>query len=186
MNVYSTRVVTLLSKDSFRLRALDCVYELGLPDCYLAAGFVRNMVWDDLHKIWPPTPLEDIDVIYFDVSQQDSGADKALQSKLCKLMPELNWQVKNQARMHERNLDKPYISTLDAMGYWPEKETAVGVRRVESGSIECISAFGLESLFNGKLTRNPKRSQCVFEQRIEEKKWLGTWSQLKISKAVVV
>jgi len=73
MNVYSARVVKLLSKDSFRLRALDCVYELGLPDCYLAAGFVRNMVWDNLHNIWPPTPLDDIDVIYFDVNQHDSG-----------------------------------------------------------------------------------------------------------------
>ena len=180
MNDYHARLVKLLQKDRLRLRVLECVSELALPDCLLAAGFVRNMVWDYLHKISPPTPLSDVDVIYFD-QQQGAATESSLQSILLEQMPDVNWQVKNQARIHERNSDRPYTSTLDAMRHWPEKETAVGMRKAESGKIECISAFGFESLFRGELTHNPKRLRSVFDQRVAEKCWLDTWPDLQVA-----
>jgi hypothetical protein len=40
----------------------------------------------------------------------------------------LGWSVKNQARMHERNADRPYRSASDAMMHSPETATAVGAR----------------------------------------------------------
>jgi len=163
-----------------RIKALECVYELALPDGYIAAGFVRNMVWDHLYRISPPTPLKDIDVIYFNQHQCNCDDDKSYQDELQQLMPAVNWQVKNQARMHIKHGDLPYTSLLDAMRHWPEKETAVGVRMLAPDIFECIAAFGFESLFKGELTHNPKRSRQTFDQRVKEKAWQDTWPFLRI------
>ncbi|MGR4989090.1 nucleotidyltransferase family protein [Vibrio rotiferianus] len=171
----------LLLNDSTRMRALECVRSLALPDCYIAAGFVRNLVWDHLHQKQNPTPLNDLDVVYFDPNELDEKTYLKYEAQLKALMPELNWQVRNQANMHLRNGDKPYQNTLDAMSYWPEKETAVAARLNENNQIECISAFGFTSLFDGHITYNPKRTMTLFESRVESKDWLITWPQLQVA-----
>lgn len=60
------KIVELIKQDPLRTEALYYVSLLGLPQCYIAAGFVRNLVWDALHDFKSPSPLNDIDVIYFD------------------------------------------------------------------------------------------------------------------------
>ncbi|MGR5192430.1 nucleotidyltransferase family protein [Vibrio rotiferianus] len=171
----------LLLNDSTRMRALECVRSLALPDCYIAAGFVRNLVWDHLHQKQNLTPLNDLDVVYFDPNELDEKTYLKYEAQLKALMPGLNWQVRNQANMHLRNGDKPYQNTLDAMSYWPEKETAVAARLNENNQIECISAFGFTSLFDGHITYNPKRTMTLFESRVESKDWLITWPQLQVA-----
>ncbi len=175
------RIVTLVESDKLRLKALECVRLLDLPDCYIAAGFVRNLVWDFLHNKLSPTPLNDVDVIYFDSSESNPEQYKKYESQLKEMLPTLNWQVRNQALMHLRNNDKPYSSSLDAMSYWPEKETAVGIRQLHDGTLECVSAFGVISLFNLKITHNPKRLKSVFEHRVNSKEWLLTWCNLRVA-----
>jgi len=173
------RIITLIEKDELRVKALDCVQQLNLPHCYLAAGFVRNLVWDHLHQKSISTPLNDVDVIYFDESESNTENYKFIESQLSVQMPELNWEVRNQAIMHKRNGDKPYFSIIDAISYWPEKETAVAIRKLDNGNYECISAFGFESLFNLQVTRNPKRSLETFSERVTSKGWLAHWSNLR-------
>ncbi|WP_252179468.1 nucleotidyltransferase family protein [Endozoicomonas sp. 4G] len=171
----------LIKSDKFRIQALQCVQRLELPQCYIAAGFVRNLVWDYLHGFDSATELNDIDVIYFDSNERDQNKYIEYESALKKNMPNLNWQVRNQAIMHIRNNDKPYKNSLDAMSFWPEKETAVAVRLLKNGELECISAFGTDSLFSLKVTHNPKRARSVFNQRVTSKGWLGQWPKLRIA-----
>jgi len=163
------------------MAVLDCVYRLGPPGAYVAAGFVRNLVWDALHDKGNPTPLNDVDVIYFDPNETEPDQhlrfEKALQTEL----PNIHWQVRNQARMHERNGDPPYANIVDAMSYWPEKETAIAVRLTSSGDIDCVSAFGLDSLFQLCISHNPKRAWHIFDQRVQSKGWLDHWPKLTIS-----
>ncbi|EHI9302630.1 nucleotidyltransferase family protein [Vibrio vulnificus] len=172
-------IVELIKKDQVRLKALDCVANLNLPQCYIAAGFVRNLVWDSLHSFKVPTALNDIDVIYFDPNEKQPDSYLYYESVLTEQMPELNWQVRNQTTMHSRNGDLPYTSSLDAMSYWPEQETAIGIRQIAPDRFECISAFGLESLFDLHVTYNPKRSLETFENRVNSKGWLVRWPLLK-------
>ncbi|MGR5092710.1 nucleotidyltransferase family protein [Vibrio maritimus] len=174
------RLIQLIENDSARLEAIHQVYLLALPQCYLAAGFVRNLVWDHLHNKKDSTPLNDIDVVYFDPNETDDSTYLVYENMLRKIMPQYHWQVRNQAIMHARNGDAPYTSTLDAMSYWPEKETAVGIRQVAFGQFECISAFGFESLFQAKLSPNPKRPLRVFHKRVESKQWLTQWPLLTV------
>ena len=176
----ANRIVTLIKQDPLRMQVLECVSQLGLPQCYVAAGFVRNLVWDHLHGYASPTPLNDIDVIYFDPCDTSYESDLRYEALLKQRLPELNWQVRNQACMHTRNGDKPYQSSLDAMSYWPEKETAVAVKQSLNEDIECISSFGLESLFDLQITPNPNRSRDVFDQRVQSKNWLTHWPKLTI------
>ncbi|QMV16834.1 nucleotidyltransferase family protein [Vibrio spartinae] len=174
------KVVELIRQDPIRVEALNHVSQLGLPQCYIAAGFVRNLVWDALHDVNVSTPLNDVDVIYFDPHEQNPSACSVYESRLKTCMPQLNWQVRNQAIMHERHGDSPYQGTVDAMHYWPEKETAIAVRQVAPNQYECVAAFGFESLFGYCITHNPKRSRETFEQRVDAKGWLVRWPLLKV------
>lgn len=174
------RVIHIIQQDALRLSAIDALYSLNLPDSYLAAGFVRNAVWDYLHNKPEPTKLNDVDVIYFDAQETEPDKYRDYELSLSRLVPNLNWQVKNQALMHIRNSDAPYKSSLDAMSYWPEKETAVGIRKLSTGRLDCASAFGFDSLFNLELTHNNRRSLSIFEERVKSKAWLDTWPRLRV------
>jgi len=175
------RIINLVKQDVLRVNALDCIFQLNLPQCYLAAGFVRNLVWDYLHNKQKPTELNDVDVIYFDLAETAPNKYIEYEAKLKTMMPQVNWQVRNQANMHTRNGDLPYINSLDAMRYWPEYETAIAIRKVNEVDYECISAFGVQSLFALNITHNPKRDRTTFESRIESKGWLTQWPKLTIS-----
>ena len=175
------KIIELIQQDSLRVEALECITCLDLPQCYLAAGFVRNLVWDNLHQKLTPSALNDIDVIYFAPDEVDDDIYLTYEAELTLRMPHVNWQVRNQAKMHIRNGDRPYQNIVDAMSFWPEKETAVAIRKAEHNNYECIAAFGFESLFALQLTYNAKRSRDIFEGRVKLKGWLTQWPRLKVS-----
>jgi len=176
-----TQIRDWIKNDLERMEALETVSTLQLNDWCIAAGFVRNLVWDKLHKKKSSTPLNDVDVIYFDPANPGEELDKSLESHL-NSMSTLPWSVKNQARMHERNSDKPYTSTSDAMSYWVEMETAVGVKLSMRGEIKILAPFGVSRLFENSITINSKRRKANdFYARIKEKKWLLQWPNLEIS-----
>ena len=152
--------------------------EFALQDYLLAAGFIRNLVWDKLHQ-QAVRPVADIDFIYFD-GRHLLADEQAIEARLIALAPDLPWSVKNQARMHLRNGDSPYLNVLDAMGYWPEQETAVGVKLSTDNKLVLHAAFGFSSLFNLNLTANPKKNSVVFTQRIKQKSWLRHYPLLKV------
>lgn len=50
------------------LEVLAAVRATGLPQAYVAAGCIRNTVWDSRHGRTCSAPSGDIDVVYFDPS----------------------------------------------------------------------------------------------------------------------
>jgi uncharacterized protein len=174
------RVVALLKADEIRMAALRAVRSLGLHEGYIGAGFVRNMIWDVRHNKLVQTPLNDVDVIYYDHSELDPNHYLIHEARLQQLMPSLNWQVRNQAIMHQRNRDQPYRNILDALSHWVEKETAVAVRLNCSDELECVAAFGFDVLFNDSISHNPKCDLNSFNQRVAEKQWQVIWPKLTV------
>ena len=173
----------LIASDDRRMQVLRIVRGLGLPDCWVAAGFVRNRVWDHAHgRASSPLP-RDIDVIWFDPSACDARRDAGLETALRDRDGTLAWSVKNQARMHARNGDGPYRSAADAMRYWPETATAVGVRLGARGDIEVAAPLGLDDLFD-LVVRPTQRfgveKQAVYLERILSKQWEQLWPSLQI------
>ena len=170
-----------LSEDRERMAMLELAAGQGLSDWCLAAGFVRNLVWDRLHGYRPATALNDIDLIHFDREDMSKARDRRIEQDLARRTG-LPWSVKNQARMHERNHDAPYASTRDAMSYWVEIETAVGAALDEDGAVVLISAFGLDPLFDLTITLNDTRPKPeAFEKRVRGKRWLQFWPKLVVN-----
>lgn len=172
------RLQALLRADTERLAMLTAVRQLNLPDALIAAGFVRNLVWDDLHGT--KTPLNDVDVVFFDKSDRDNQRQQAASAWLEQHYPGIHWQVKNQANMHLRHGHAPYQTTLEAMGFWPEQETAIGVALQQDDTLAVVSAFSLASLFAGHITFNRRSSLAAFKARIAKKNWLRLWPQLQV------
>ena len=172
------RLIEILKNDSNRMEALKVLSEV-YPDSYISAGFIRNMVWDNLHGI--QTELEDVDVIYLDEENQDKELDLTIEKKLTELLPQYNWSVKNQSRMASKHGHNLYQSIKEAMSFWPETATSIAVRFVD-GEIELIYSSGLEDLFEMRVSKNEKANEEVYLERLEKKKWKEKWGELEINR----
>jgi hypothetical protein len=106
---HAARVLAIISGDPTRWRLLDVVRSMRLPDCWIGAGFVRNAVWDCLHERTSPSLSGDVDVLWFDPGRASPSEDRKIEAVLRTLDPSVEWDVKNQARMHVRNGDAPYL-----------------------------------------------------------------------------
>lgn len=160
---------------------LQAVASLQLPQGRIAAGYIRNFVWDILHGYSERTPLLDVDVIYYDPNCLDEEAEKEIDARLRELVPKWNWSAKNQARMHLRNGHRPYASAEDAMRYWPETATAVAAFWTKEEIVQISAPLGLEDLLHLRLRENPNcNSSGTFEQRIQSKRWLELWPKLQL------
>jgi hypothetical protein len=163
------------------MKDLTLVRDMILPDCYIAAGYIRNYVWDRLHGFNKQEKHNDIDVVYFDLQNVSEERDRSLEDNLIKETCNEKWSVKNQARMHVKNGDHPYKCTEDAIAHWPETATAVGVRLDDNNEIKFISPYGLEDLFQMVVRRCPIfRDKEYYLSRVEGKNWINHWPLLKI------
>jgi uncharacterized protein len=161
---------------------LRAVEALALPDCWIGAGFVRNVIWDVLHdRPWSPS-YGDIDVVYFDADHLSPDHDVRIEAKLKSSMPSAPWSVKNQARMHGANGDPPYADTADALRHWPETCTAVAVHSSGS-SIKLLAPFGVADLVT--LIVNPAPAFAhkigVYRARVAQKQWTQRWPKLRVN-----
>lgn len=176
------RIYSILRSDPFRWHLLDIVRALDLPDSWIAAGFVRNAVWDHLHNRSPSRPTGDVDVLWHDPAQTDPAEDRKHEAALRAVEPTIVWSVKNQARMHARNGDAPYASAVDAMRYWPETATAVAARRSGLDDCEIAGPFGFDDLVGLVLRPTPRFSgekRTIYEDRLRVKAWASSWPLLR-------
>jgi hypothetical protein len=174
----------ILSEDRVRWRILGLVRGLGLPDCWVAAGFVRSAVWDHLHGRRASLRAGDVDVAWFSSERAVVSADRSLEAELRSLDPTIDWSVKNQARMHRRNSDMPYSSSEDAMSHWPETATAVGVQLTERDELRIAAPFGLDDLFALVVRPTPGfagEKRPMFLARMHEKAWLAAWPLVRLA-----
>ncbi|WP_106766233.1 nucleotidyltransferase family protein [Paenibacillus faecalis] len=174
-------LIRIMKTNENLMRDLEWVRQLELPQGCIAAGYVRNYVWDYLHGYPNRNPMNDVDILYFDPSDFQEETEKHYDAQLKQLYDPYDWSVKNQARMHIRNEDHPYVSVAEAMKRWPETATAVGVRLDDDMNIEVIAPFGLDDLFQMVIRKSPYfKDEAYFKSRVRGKKWLDIWPQLKM------
>ncbi|HEX7064014.1 MAG TPA: nucleotidyltransferase family protein [Bacillales bacterium] len=175
-------LINMIENDRQMMKALQCVQELGLPEGCISAGMIRNFIWDAKHGYEQRTPLNDIDVLYYDPYDIREETEKAYERQLRGKAPGLPWSVKNEARMHLRNGDEPYASVEDAMKHWAETATAVAVRLQGRGELIVSAPFGLKDLFGLILRQGPYvADETAFERRCAEKRWLALWPKLRLA-----
>jgi hypothetical protein len=184
-------ILQLIESDSEMMAIIRAVKKLGLKDWWVGAGFVRSKVWDYLHGFKNKTPLPDVDVAYFDRSdfteteaaQESTKVEDDYQKILRELIPNINWSVTNQARMHLVHHTKPYSSSTDAISEWVETATSIAVSLDDNNQLILTSPHGIEDLVNLIIRPTPwaRNNMDEFNRRLEKKSWPSKWPLLKVS-----
>ncbi|MDA1100544.1 MAG: nucleotidyltransferase family protein [Proteobacteria bacterium] len=187
-------ILALIAADRWMMSVLAAAWRLELPDCWIGAGFVRRKVWDYLHGFTQDTPLDDIDVLYFQAEDTSRTGEQAIEERLHGAMPGQPWSAKNQARMHLRNGDRPYTGTIDAMRHWLETPTCIAVRmRADKntvgaagggtdGELELAAPYGIDDLLHLIVRPTPagQRRAQAYRARLENKQWLKNWPKTHV------
>ncbi|MGE7921250.1 nucleotidyltransferase family protein [Viridibacillus sp. NPDC093762] len=182
MTNYENQLKEIVKNDDYIISLLKAVEQLNLNDAWISAGLIRNKVWDVLHNI--NTPINDIDVIYFDSTDTSWETEKNLEKKLGILVPNQPWSVKNQARMHMKNGFLPYNSSFDGVAHFTEIPTAIAVKICHS-ELKIMAPYGLEDLFE-KIVKptpyyqNKSELSSIYTERMQDKKWDTIWIDLSI------
>jgi hypothetical protein len=174
-------IATFLASQPQILALLRPVAALGIDDCWIGAGLIRNAIWDHLHGIAAELLAEsDVDVVYCDHSDARLERDLAIESHLVDQFPKIPWSVHNQARMHERNGDAPYRNTEEAIRCWPETATAIAAR-ILGDKVEVISPHGIDDLVHMVVRPSPAflHRLPIYRSRLASKKWAKRWPKLR-------
>ena len=174
-------IADIIAQDPVGMKQLRAVRALALPDWCIAAGFVRNRVWDHLHGTVPPRAPVDIDVLYFDATDISKDREIEHEKRLDTLLPGAPWQVRNQARMHVWKDLPPHRSTADAMTYWLETVTAVGVRLEADDRITVVAPLGTDDLLGlcCRPTAFGRTRRDEYEARVASKRWRELWPKVR-------
>ncbi len=169
--------------------ALTIVRDSGLPDAWIGAGVLRDLVWDqrfgngfDLHA------TRDIDVAFFDPIDLNPTYDQHATTQLTAISPDLPWEATNQAAVntwyHTRFGGEPVPPLRDiaeAVATWPEYATAVAVRLDTHHHITVCAPHGLDDLLDGIWRRNPTRvSPHTSQQRLTRHLPAQRWPRVRV------
>jgi hypothetical protein len=179
---FKNQLFSIISEQPLNIEILKTVRDLGLNDCWIGAGFIRNTVWNTLHSIKNTEIDYDIDVVFYYSENSNKRFEEELQNKLLAKIPSLKWSVKNQARMHIKNGHKSYADVFEAISHWPETATSIAIKIDEFDNLNLIAPYGLEDLFNLIIKPTPKFDARIVEKRVLEKNWHTKWQKLKYQK----
>jgi uncharacterized protein len=174
-------MLALIHRSAETMRILQTLRQVD-SRLYLGGGVVRNLVWDYLHGFRHATPVDDVDVIYFDQLSATKDHDLQIEARLKGASQNTAWSVKNQARMHSANGDAPYADLKDAVGKWPETATAIAARLSQAGEVEIVVPHGTSDLF--RLLVRPTHHFRANPQRVLDrasaKRWKATWPRIEV------
>ena len=180
------RFLSILKQHPWFMAALDPVSDLGLPQWCIGAGVIRNIVFDCLDG-GTTTPIRDVDVAYYDVSDVEEQTDRRYEELLRQRMPDVPWEVTNQAAVHLWYHKKfgyrvpPVNGIVEAVATWPETCTAVAVTKTPGGNFRVYAPCGLEDLFDMVIRRNPVRVDVrTYNARVLAKRYDKCWKSVRI------
>ncbi|MBP2620996.1 nucleotidyltransferase family protein [Streptococcus panodentis] len=180
-------ILRLLAADRDMMTILQIIAGLGLQDCWLTAGSVRNFIWNALSNRPAFDADTDVDVIFFDpaVSYEET---MNIEEGVKEQFPQYKWEVKNQVYMHVHSPGTvPYRDARDAMSKYPERCTAVGLRLRTNGELQLFAPYGLEDILNFQVRptphflENPERRE-LYTARLSKKNWQEKWPRLEIER----
>ncbi|WP_326564385.1 nucleotidyltransferase family protein [Micromonospora peucetia] len=180
---------TLVQRSPWLIRALCVVRDSGLPDAWIGAGSVRDLVWAERYGDgFDPSLVRDVDVVFLDPADLSGDNDDRATRRLVMAWSEPPWEAKNQAAVHTWYPAKfgggpvaPLRTIADAVATWPEYATAVAVRLDAHDQITVCAPHGLDDLLDGVWRRNPARvSPEISRQRLARHRPAERWSGVRV------
>ena len=184
MNAPEDRLAEAVRSSAWMMRVLRTVREVSLPDAWVGAGAVRDLVWGErFGPGFAPERLNDVDVAFFDPHDLSRANDTRATGRLLQRAPDVPWEATNQAAVHTWYADvfggdpiPPLRSIADAVSTWPETATTIAVRLTPTGAIEVCAPLGLHDLLDGVWRRNPRRvSPEESRRRLERQRPASRW-----------
>ena len=175
----------ILLQNKKLIALLQILDDLGIPDCYVAAGCINQTVLNYLHGYEIDYGIGDYDVVYYDPDTSYEAEDiiiKRIESKASNLG--LNLDIKNQARVplwygkkFGHDID-PYNSVEEAINRWGTTITCVGVK-MHHGKLDVYAPYGLNDLFS--MILRPVKIQFIKKDYDKKtKKWKDKWPLLTV------
>ncbi|MEA2447407.1 MAG: uncharacterized protein QOK47_1044 [Actinomycetota bacterium] len=177
----------LVRADAWLMDILRTAGDVVPSEWAVTSGTIRNLVWDHLHGHEAATPVKDVDVAFFDRVDVSRERDKALEEALRARLPEVPWEVTNQAGVHLWYAGRfgheipPIVSLEDGISRNPEIATSIGIRLEADEAVTVIAPCGLVDLFEMILRHNPKQvPRDYFLQRLREKRIREQWPKVSV------
>jgi hypothetical protein len=184
---YERELRQLFRANDWFMTILGAARDCDPPDWFVGGGVIRNIVWDHLHGYTQPTPLNDVDVAFFDPNDLRPERDQTIEEQLVDSLPDVPWEATNQAAVHLwygqvfGYAVPPLKSSEEAIGTWPETATSIGVRLLPDDGLLLVAPLGLGDLFQMTLRRNPRRvSTEQFRRRVQEKGIQQKWPRVRV------
>jgi hypothetical protein len=188
----TVRLEAIVRSTEWLMAVLRAARAIDPPDWLVGAGALRTAVWDRLHEHAEPTPLADVDLVFFDPVDLTPDREERVEAQLRAALPGVEWDVKNQAAVHlwyprRFGLEvEPLRSSADGVATWPETATAVAVRLTSEDRLEVVAPCGLDDLLGMVHRRNPRRvSVGEYERRLAAKRIAERWPRVRIVPARV-
>jgi hypothetical protein len=181
------RLKAILRSTPWFMEALLAARRVAAPDWLIGAGAIRNAIWDHLHGFSEPTPLADVDLVFFDSIDMSADRERQVEEALRTQLRGVPWEARNQAAVHlwfPRKFGyevEPFASTAEAIASWPETATAVAVRLNEDDDLMVVAPCGLGDLLGMVHRRNPARVTVEeYERRLAIKRIAELWPRVTI------
>lgn len=183
------RLRSVIRSSVWMMRVLTTVRDVELPDAWVGAGTIRDLVWGGLYGSgFDPGDVRDVDVVFFDPDDLSHDRDDEATRRLHDAWPQVPWEASNQAAVHTWYASEfgggpvhPLLTVADAVATWPETATAVAVRLDPAGEVEVCAPLGLADLLAGVWRRNPRRvSLPVSLARLARHKPAQRWPAVQV------
>jgi len=179
-------LIDRLRGEPWLMQALDAVAASGLPDPWIGAGVIRDVIWGQLNGGFDAAEVNDIDVAFFDPADLSERRDRSADERLAALL-DRRWEATNQAAVHTWYpvyFGGPAVPAFtcvhDAVGTWPETATCVAVRNTPAGMDVC-APYGLADLLDGVWRRNPARVSVEFSAaRLSRQRVAQRWPSVAV------
>lgn len=153
--------ISILKQNNDLMTILEYIFELELPNFYIAAGSIFQTIWNYYDNKPLNFGIKDIDIIYYDSSNISKESEKELEDKIINHFKELGlnyeFDVHNEARMHlwkKNNENKDinqYRNSEDAIDQWIATVHLTGATITERVlSLKCPSDISHGCTLNGK------------------------------------
>jgi uncharacterized protein len=90
----------VIRSEPWFIRVLHAVHVAQLPDAWVGAGVLRDLVWGAASWRFDAADVADVDVAFFDPEDLTPERDARAQADLIRQAPEVPWEATNQAAVH--------------------------------------------------------------------------------------
>lgn len=183
------KFISILKQNEDLMTVLNYIYELKLPNFYIAAGSIFQTIWNYYDSKPLNYGIKDIDIIYYDSSNISKDNEQELENNIINHFKELNmnyeFDVHNEARMYlwkkkneNKNIDQ-YKNSEDAIDQWIATVHAVEITK-ENNEIKLYAPYGLSDIFSKTIRpiKHKANSKELYEKKA--KSWNNRFEGLSI------